>query len=288
VGQFCYRYCRAFLNEMPEGLCGMKRQHQAFLQGIMCKKMLPADEVKKLFLKCHKQANVEMPDFLKTISSFITLINRSITPFGMKIHKGIEELYGKPFYVLVSEQETEITRMADNYSGVEIELFRKLVDLVVMSETGNTSSKNVLNLTSTLEKHMTKSDAEKLLERFEEDMLITQVRGKVSLSTLSILELNRYFEVMYPESIVKCAMCKQMVLQGVNCPNCELKIHNHCAKRYWTSEKKCPQCRVDWPIDEEEPRTPSSTSSSDQSAASSDQSAASSDRRASRKRKSTE
>lgn len=227
----------------------MKNEHRMFLQGIMCRKLINATEVKELLRSCNR-ANGSCNNEVD-ITGFISTINKNIEPFHMLISKCVGEQDGKQFYALINTQDSPLTRLSTDYTSNELDLFQQLLENVVESEEGYVSSTVVLNLTDQLQKKMSKMEAQDLLDRFEEERWIIQANGKVSLSALSILEFDQYIRETYADIVVICQLCKRIALQGDKCEKCDLKIHSHCSKRFFQnmSEKKCPKCHSRWSSD---------------------------------------
>ncbi|KAF8902062.1 hypothetical protein CPB84DRAFT_1776495 [Gymnopilus junonius] len=99
---------------------------------------------------------------------------------------------------------------------------------------------------------MTKSQAEVVLASFvSKGWLLKSKRGRYSLSARSILELQPYLKTTYPDEIIECTICMELMTRGVAChtPNCKTRLHFHCFATYRRRHQACPSCNQDWPRD---------------------------------------
>ncbi|XP_060599076.1 LOW QUALITY PROTEIN: non-structural maintenance of chromosomes element 1 homolog, partial [Ruditapes philippinarum] len=164
----------------------------------------------------------------------------------------------------VNTTETSITLLASSYNENELEFFKKLISQIVLSDNGSIGSMAAVNIVDSLTKKMSKSDAEYLLERLIRDRWIGKVTNlcdfkylfnmfqkmvHVYIGTRGVLELEQYILEMF-ETAVRCNMCKKLCVQGESCSNCEVKIHYHCASKFFKdgSMMKCPECQKPWTI----------------------------------------
>ncbi|XP_071119039.1 non-structural maintenance of chromosomes element 1 homolog [Haliotis cracherodii] len=231
--------------------------HRMFLQKFMSQSLLNAKEVKQLFKQCCDKYSVSIseddPDAKKRLFEFVRIINANIHQFHMEIKKAISEDDGSNHYGLVNISRTDITKMASDYNQNELEFFKKLVELVVESDDGTVGSIETLNLTEKLEKKISKNDAQDLLDRMSRDQWIAQKAGRVSLHTRAVLELEQYIKEYFVEAVKMCNMCNKLCLKGQTCEECGIKIHFHCAVRYFSHREaqKCPsrECGAAWTHD---------------------------------------
>lgn len=223
----------------------MKAAHKAFLQAFMNKSVQDGKQVKALYRHCcetyaepynsdERERNQHMVELIRTI-------NASILPFHLEVKKGICEDDGTNYYCLVNNVENNITRLSSDYTPNELEFFKKLVESIVENE-GRVGSRAALNLVERLDKKMTKQEAEFLLERLQTERWVLQKEGKVSLSVRSILELNQYIQQVYPDYVKVCNMCNLICLKGEACEECGVKLHHHCAVRYFRDRRDNPRC----------------------------------------------
>ncbi|KAK7100948.1 non-structural maintenance of chromosomes element 1 homolog [Littorina saxatilis] len=229
----------------------MNDAHKAFLQAFMSVGVQKAKEVKEVYRKCCEQCaepySNEEKERTRQMVEFIRTINNCIQPFHLEVKKGVCEEDGTHFYCLVNNVENAFTLLASDYTANDLEFFKKLVEEIISSD-GCVGSRVALNVVERLEKKMTRQDAEILLERLENDRWVLMKEGVVSLSVRSILELNQYIQQVYPDFVKNCNICKLICLKGQACDECGVKIHNHCATRYFRDQDRCPDpdCSAVW------------------------------------------
>ncbi|KAK2167679.1 hypothetical protein LSH36_25g03061 [Paralvinella palmiformis] len=226
----------------------MRDSHRMFLQGFMSHGILIARDVRKLYKTSCARFNEPHPD--EGLAEFVKVINAAIKPIHLEIRKAISEDTGSHCYGLVNTRESEITKLASDYTVNELEFFKKMIEAIVESDTGTISTIDSLNLVHQVDK-MAKKEAEFLLKKLErENWLNKNAEGVYSLSPRSLLELEQYLFDQYPESTVQCNMCKRICVQGQDCTECPVKLHKHCANTYFNKMeiKRCPgqNCNQCW------------------------------------------
>ncbi|XP_006011587.1 non-structural maintenance of chromosomes element 1 homolog isoform X2 [Latimeria chalumnae] len=214
----------------------MNDGHRRFLQTMMSHGILEGSEARALHRHCCETHKVYYAH--DKLDEFINTINTQLQPMFMQIRKGKSEEDGRPHYALINLAETEITRMASDYAENELELFRKAMDLIVVSENGFASSTDILNLADQLQtKKMKKKEVEQVLQGFVQENWL----------------------------------CESQM-----CESCGIKIHLPCVARYFRGrmDPRCPQCNDFWPHEIPEIRTAESHVSSSNSSTSSRERAA--------------
>ncbi|XP_028670282.1 non-structural maintenance of chromosomes element 1 homolog [Erpetoichthys calabaricus] len=230
---------------MPKDLT---ESHRRFLQEMMQCGIMDVSKCNSLYKKCceiHK-ANY-IPDKL---DDFVNEINTHLQPMFMHIRCGMSEEDGQQYYALVNLADTEITRMATDYSDNELELFRKAMDLILDSDNGLASSTDILNLADTVQtKKMKKKDAEQVLQRLVQNKWLCEKNGEYSLSTRCIIEMEPYIRNVYQDSV--CNICHNVAVQSQMCENslCGIRMHFPCVARVFRGqpEPHCPACKDFWP-----------------------------------------
>ncbi|WAR24665.1 NSE1-like protein [Mya arenaria] len=144
---------------------------------------------------------------------FCHLINSNISMFGMEIKKACDEMNGKSFYGLVNTTETSVALLSSQYTENELDFVKKLIEEFVKSDRGSIGSIAAMDITDSLPKKMSKTEA-----------------GRVYLGIRGLMEMEQYILEMYEEDAVRCNVCKKLCLQGEKCDCCTTKIHNHCSK----------------------------------------------------------
>ncbi|XP_014769972.1 non-structural maintenance of chromosomes element 1 homolog [Octopus bimaculoides] len=232
----------------------MKPQHHVFLQYFMSKGLVDSKGVRNLFKLCCKDmvdasSMSSQSEWMQQLANFVIIINNNIRPFHLNILKGFDEDDGTSYYCLVNTCDNAVTRLSTDYSVNELELFKLFLDRIMSSSDASVGSVQALNLTHELEKKMSKDDAQRFFDRMvNEKWLKRTLRGKLQLSTRSILELDNHIRKMYPDLVELCNICNRLCLQGQSCLKCMAKLHIFCAKRYFENqaEPKCPKCYTPW------------------------------------------
>ncbi|XP_032896801.1 non-structural maintenance of chromosomes element 1 homolog isoform X2 [Amblyraja radiata] len=94
-----------------------------FLQTMMSQGILEGSVTRKLHKHCCEIHKVHYRH--DQLDEFIKNINTHLQPLFMEIRKGMSEDDGQQYYALINLAETEITRMACDYTETELELFKK-------------------------------------------------------------------------------------------------------------------------------------------------------------------
>ncbi|XP_038007293.1 non-structural maintenance of chromosomes element 1 homolog isoform X4 [Motacilla alba alba] len=101
----------------------MTNAHRRFLQVLMSNGITEGSEARKLHQHCCETDKVYYAH--DKLDDFIGTINSHLQPLFMQIRKGISEDDGRAHYAVVNLAETEVTKMASDYTEIELELFRK-------------------------------------------------------------------------------------------------------------------------------------------------------------------
>ncbi|KAM8961031.1 non-structural maintenance of chromosomes element 1 homolog [Pelodytes ibericus] len=225
----------------------ISESHQRFLQVLMSHGIMEGSAARALHRHCCEVHKVHyMHDKL---DEFIDVINKHLQPLFMQIRKGLGEEDGKRYYTLVNLAENEITKLASDFAENELELFRKSLDLIVISDTGFASSTNILNLADQLQtKKMKKKEVEQLLQNFVQDKWFVEREGEYTLHTRCIMEMEHYIQNTYRELVKICNMCHGIAIQSQMCETCGVSIHLPCVEKYFkgNADPHCPNCNEEW------------------------------------------
>ena len=216
----------------------------------MSRGILDGKEVKEWYRYVCERFSI--PFEINKLAEFTLNINSNIKPFHMEIKKGLDEADGTNFYCLVNLKESDTTHMSSQYSKSELELFGKVMaEIVCSGGEGSMSSTDALNLVETLEnKKMSKRDAEILLKRLASERWLCCTGGRISLTPRTLMEFDHYIQDQYPEDCVKCNLCHKLVVKGQNCQQCEVRLHIHCAGKFFRPGcNECPSCKQEWPYE---------------------------------------
>ncbi|XP_064529616.1 non-structural maintenance of chromosomes element 1 homolog isoform X2 [Pseudopipra pipra] len=228
----------------------MTDAHRRFLQVLMSKGITEGSEARKLHHHCCETDKVYYAH--DKLDDFISTINRHLQPLFMQVRKGMSEEDGRAHYAVVNLAETEITKMASDYTEIELELFRKTMDLIILSENGFASSTDILNLADKLKtKKMKKKEAEQVLKVFVEDKWLSEKNGEYTLHTRCIIEMEQYILSNYQDMARKCNICHSLAVQSQVCESCGIGMHLPCVRKYFKAqtEPRCPKCNEFWSCD---------------------------------------
>ncbi|XP_043349649.1 non-structural maintenance of chromosomes element 1 homolog isoform X2 [Dermochelys coriacea] len=231
-------------NQMTDG-------HRRFLQVLMSHGIMEGSVARTLHRDCCEIHKVYYAH--DKLDDFINVVNIHLQPFFMQIRKGMSEDDGRTYYTLVNLAETEITKMASDYTENELELFRKTMDLIIVSENGFASSTSILNLADQLKiKKMKKKEAEQVLQNLRD--------GEYTLHTRCIMEMEQYILSNYQDLVRKCNICHSLAIQSQVCETCGIGMHLPCAGKYFKAqmEPHCPHCNEFWPHEIPEVNQPDS------------------------------
>ncbi|KAJ7305697.1 hypothetical protein JRQ81_010063 [Phrynocephalus forsythii] len=222
--------------------------HRQFLQALLAVGAAEGAQVGRLHRQACQRHRVHYAH--DRLDDFVRVVNGQLRPLSMEIRKGLSEESGRTFYALVNLAETEITKMASDYSENELELFKKIMDLVVLSGNGFASSTEILNMADQLKpKRMKKAEAEQLLQTLVQDKWLCEREGEYTLHVRAILELEQYILCHYPEDARKCHLCHSLSIQSQVCEDCGVALHMRCLAKYFQTqtERRCPNCKQFWP-----------------------------------------
>ncbi|XP_061455435.1 non-structural maintenance of chromosomes element 1 homolog [Rhineura floridana] len=226
----------------------MSDAHRQFLQALMALGIAERAEAGRLHRQCCERHHVYYGH--DKLDDFISTLNVQLQPLFMEIRKGLAEDSGRAYYALVNLAETEVTKMASDYSESELELFKKTMDLIVLSGSGFVSSTEILNLADQLKpKKMKKTEAEQVLQSLVQDKWLTEKEGEYTLHLRCILELEEYILRHYQDSVHKCHICHSLAIQSQVCEDCGVAMHLPCLAKYFQAqtEPRCPHCKQFWP-----------------------------------------
>ncbi|XP_015687224.1 non-structural maintenance of chromosomes element 1 homolog [Protobothrops mucrosquamatus] len=222
--------------------------HRRFLQALLARGVVEAAEAERLRRLCCQRH--QAPRATDPLDDFIGGLNVQLQPLSMEIRKGSAEDSGKAYFALVNLAETEITKLASDFSENELELFKKTLDLILLSGNGFASSTEILNLADQLKpKKMKKMEVEQVLQQLVQKKWLCEKEGEYTLHIRSILELEQYIFRHYPESARKCHICHSLSVQSQVCEDCGIVLHCSCLSKYFQAqpEPRCPHCKQFWP-----------------------------------------
>ncbi|KAG6814323.1 hypothetical protein H0H92_013448 [Tricholoma furcatifolium] len=232
-----------------------------FLQAIFSRAVVSTKLAQILWEKSIEAVNAANPELNLPIYTdndswqlFVSKINMSIDSLDLEFRHLHDENTGKEMYALVNRKGDEIAQLATDYNAAEIAFFKAIIELIIMAprESFSVSSTAALREISAIKPktNMSKTQAEVVLGSFvAKGWLVKSKRGRYSLSTRSLLELLPYLKSNYPEELLECTICMEILTRGVACPtnNCKTRLHYHCFTTYRRRQSTCPSCKTQWP-----------------------------------------
>ncbi|TFY81763.1 hypothetical protein EWM64_g2245 [Hericium alpestre] len=229
-----------------------------FLQAILSRRVVSVNLAKVLWKKCVDAVKVADdsldipwgPD-KNAWDDFISRINESLNPIDLELASSTDEKTGRQMFALVNRNGDEVAQMATDYSPLEIAYFKALVEQIMLAPnySYSISSMAALREVNSLKSNMTKTQAENVLASFvAKGWLLKPKKGRYSLSTRTLLELQPYIRQTYPDEKLECTVCMEIVTRGTRCytSNCKIQLHGHCMTAYRKTHSKCPSCNTDW------------------------------------------
>ncbi|KZO89946.1 hypothetical protein CALVIDRAFT_543134 [Calocera viscosa TUFC12733] len=153
---------------------------------------------------------------------------------------------------IVNTKGDAIAQVATEFSPNEIAYFRLIVECIMLapSESFSLSSIAAIKESANLPSKMTKTEAESTLNAFvSKGWLVKSKRGRYSLSTRSLLELQTYLKTTFEDEVLDCTICMEMVTKGIACSTarCKTRMHMHCYDDYKLKKRRvCPNCQSPW------------------------------------------
>ncbi|KAH9951923.1 Nse1 non-SMC component of SMC5-6 complex-domain-containing protein [Amylocystis lapponica] len=250
-----------------------------FLQALLSRRVLSQELAVKLWGKCidavkgvppiaRKERSLtrawraaaddalEIPfaDDRNSWDNFVSEINVALNPLDLEFVHMFDEISGTEMCGLVNRKGDDVAQMGTDYTAVEIAYFKAVVEQIMLApnESYCVSSLAALREASSLKSNMSKTQAEVVLGSFvAKGWLTKSKRGRYSLSTRTLLELQPYLKSTYPDEIIECTICMDMVTRGIACytANCKTRMHDRCFQTYRRHNQKCPTCDGNWSTD---------------------------------------
>ncbi|KAI0093959.1 Nse1 non-SMC component of SMC5-6 complex-domain-containing protein [Irpex rosettiformis] len=234
-----------------------------FLQGIMSRRMVTEKTARKLWQKCieavnsvDENLNVPYNDDRKYWDDWVNKVTEALNPLDLEFAHVHDEFSGEHVYGIVNRNGDEVAQLATEYTAIEIKYFKALLDQIMLAsnESYCVSSLVALREVKFVDKSISKTHAEKLLNSFvARGWLVRSRKGRYSLSTRTILELQTYLKANFDDSVHECTICFEMVTRGFACTvqNCQTRLHSRCYSTYRRTRNACPTCKAPWASDEQ-------------------------------------
>ncbi|KAI0079952.1 hypothetical protein K474DRAFT_1682971 [Panus rudis PR-1116 ss-1] len=229
-----------------------------FLQAVLSRRVITKNLGIKIWEQCVNAVkatdeSLEIPFSSSTDSwhVWLTKVNNALNPLNLELARSNIQETGSEVYALVNRQGDEVAQLATDYAPNEIAYFKAVVEQIMLAPNDAycVSSLAALREVNSLRPVMTKSQGEIVLNSFvAKGWLLKSKKGRYSLSQRTLLELSQYLKNEYPEAILECTVCMDMVTLGVHCntPNCKGNLHQYCYNAYKRTKQTCPTCGNEW------------------------------------------
>ncbi|KAM5533290.1 hypothetical protein V8D89_013067 [Ganoderma adspersum] len=229
-----------------------------FLQAILSRKILSQKLAAKIWEKCiaavqvaNEALEIQYKNDRASWDAFVTSVNDALNPLDLEFAHLHDEITGQEVYAVVNRKGDEVAQMATDYSALEIAYFKAVLEQIMLApnESFCVSSLAALREVNSLKSSMTKTVAEATLNSFvAKGWLMKSRRGRYSLSTRTILELQTYLRTTYENEVIECTICMELVTRGTGCftPHCKTRMHTQCLTNYRRRHNACPSCKEDW------------------------------------------
>ncbi|PWN25820.1 hypothetical protein BDZ90DRAFT_281212 [Jaminaea rosea] len=196
-------------------------------------------------------------------NNFVHEASTAISGLGLEVRRIVDEWTGKPLLAIVNTKGDEIAQLATTYSPNEIGVVKRLAEVIFTAQDETFSCTMMLALNvATRDKtsSMTKKAAEELVHNLvRHQWLRMSPSGRLFLTPRSLLELEPWLKEQFPEHVLECAKCHDIVTKGSACSrsNCSGRLHHFCERGMPGSHNgtaKCYVCKANWeplPVGEE-------------------------------------
>ncbi|KAF6017193.1 NSMCE1 [Bugula neritina] len=237
-----------------------------FLQSILHYGFMDSSTVKASYQSCRER--YDEPTNLEDLRNFLRDINAQIRFMDIEVRKGFDEDSGLACYVAINTVDNPFLQGTGKYTLKQMEYFKMLMKLIVLSDEGSITMVDALNAVDSLDFKLSKHEAAQLIEKdwvtsdkwlkgvtpFQldrtQDEEYVADNTMITLGTRSIVELERYIRDTFSEYVKDCNICTRICIRGLVCRQCEHKVHAGCVKSYLSKQKQqiplCPnkQCGV--------------------------------------------
>ncbi|WVQ78933.1 hypothetical protein IAT38_001025 [Cryptococcus sp. DSM 104549] len=218
--------------------------HRVFIQSMLSRRIVTVSIALELYKRAIAACREYDEDFAPRynsdkagLASFVNDVSGILHSVSMEVVYAHDQKDGRQFLVLRNQVETDVAKIATDYSPAEVEYYRLVVEAIVMQYPKNSIAHGqALNLVSevTGQTKMAKSVAEAVLTSLVSRGWLDKspMRDRYSLGLRAISELETYLKSEFPEIIRNCARCKRAVWKGLICPDdeCDAHYHVYCHK----------------------------------------------------------
>ncbi|WRT63937.1 uncharacterized protein IL334_000864 [Kwoniella shivajii] len=230
--------------------------HRVFIQSMLSRRAMRDDVTLEMYKRAvgacqENDGNFRPthPTTLQGMRSFLIDVSDILHDLGMEVATGQEQSgKGKGWVVLRNIDPSEVALYATDYTPLEIDYYRRVVQGIIESYPANSIAHGqALNLVSELESNMARHVAENLLNSLcSRGWLSKSKRGRYTLGVRAALELEPYLKNQFDDYMQNCKQCKRLMLDGVCCSKdgCEAHFHSYCHSSIMKLPRpSCPNCK---------------------------------------------
>ncbi|GLH04210.1 Non-structural maintenance of chromosomes element 1 homolog [Gryllus bimaculatus] len=180
--------------------------HRRFLQSFVYHPInTEAEALEAYRLTCEEQGQE-----MGSLNQIVDTINATIRKYTtLEIKTIFCELTGQKYYIATNTADLKWTKNTSRYSKNEQLIFRKVLDDIVRSETGNISSITCLNVYSNV--NMSKSEMSATIAKFVRDGWFAEKKGRLYMGVRAAAELEPFITQVYQDMTSSCPLCKKLI-----------------------------------------------------------------------------
>ncbi|TPX70567.1 hypothetical protein SpCBS45565_g01637 [Spizellomyces sp. 'palustris'] len=222
-----------------------------FIQAYLLERFSTEEDVLNVYQRVCE--TLGRPYVREDLSSFISSMNQTLDTIDMELRRGHAPRDGTTYYALVNTNGDEVAKMATECTPTEITYFKHLIEIIVHADDDvyELSSTVALSEATRIKPAMAKRDAEAFIDRMIKNKWLVDRDGLISMSLRTILELQTYLKDQYPDRILECTLCMEIVTtdyERCNVANCQTRLHSYCSRQYFSrrNQNNCPSCQSEW------------------------------------------
>lgn len=143
------------------------------------------------------------------LKHLVVEINREIKKHSFKLVYDICEVTNQEVIVWINTKNDEISTLQLSFSQLELEYFHAILQEILNSDDHRITFIVTLNITSSLTGNLSRSNGQKVLEKWVKVGYFVNKEGYIYFGPKLILEFNAYLKSHCPDSI--CGLCSELV-----------------------------------------------------------------------------
>ncbi|XP_046649269.1 non-structural maintenance of chromosomes element 1 homolog [Daphnia pulicaria] len=211
-----------------------EQEKKQVLQYLLYKPLISSKELEKIYATVFKNQarGNEIRDLIKSL-------NDLLKPAQLAVKSRLCEDNNDEYFALISLIESEAAKQTSEFSAAELDLFKWIMKEIISSETGSVSSTDCINHSADIPK-LSKTDAQKTLDKFFAAQWLKEREGEVSFTVRTLLEMEPVLKKL-GDDLGDCVICNKLAVKKFVCPetSCGAKFHRYCISKL---KLKCPNC----------------------------------------------